>query len=78
MALRRNKFSLDKHNAKVSGVCAGIADYTGVNANGIRIGVVLVTLLGAFPWTVIAYGVTAWAATPKYNRDDRVTADYRH
>jgi phage shock protein C len=26
---------------------------------------VVTTLLGGFPWTLIAYGVAAWAANPK-------------
>jgi phage shock protein C len=59
---RGRTFYLDKRNGKVMGVCAGIADYTGWDATFVRIGVVLVTLLGAFPWTVIAYGLVAWLA----------------
>jgi phage shock protein C len=59
------KFHLDKRNGKFMGVCSGLADYLGVDATLVRIGVVVVTLLGAFPWTLIAYGVAAWAAKPK-------------
>jgi phage shock protein C len=65
MEPRRTKFYLDKQNAKWSGVCAGIADYTGVDVLWVRIGTVLVTLMGAFPWTLIAYWIAAWAAEPK-------------
>ena len=61
----RRKFYLDKRNGKLMGVCAGIADYFGTDPNFIRIGAVVVTLLGAFPWTLIAYGVAAWLAKPK-------------
>lgn len=39
-------FRLDKTNGKVFGVCAGIADYFGVDAMLVRIGFVLGTLLG--------------------------------
>ena len=28
-------------------------------------GLVLLTLVGCFPWTLIAYGVVAWVAKPK-------------
>lgn len=59
------KFHLDKKNGKFMGVCSGLADYLGVDATLVRVGVVVVTLLGAFPWTLIAYGVAAWAAKPK-------------
>jgi len=65
MSASRTKFYLDKQNAKWSGVCAGIADYTGVDATWVRVGMVLLTLLGGFPWTLIAYWVTVWVATPK-------------
>ena len=65
MSDRRTKFYLDKQNRKWLGVCAGIADFTGVDATWVRVGTVLLTLLGGFPWTVIAYLVTAWVAHPK-------------
>ncbi|HZV19301.1 MAG TPA: envelope stress response membrane protein PspC [Sphingobium sp.] len=65
MSARRTKFYLDKQNAKWMGVCAGIADYTGIDVLWVRIGAVLVTLMGAFPWTLIAYLLTAWMADVK-------------
>jgi phage shock protein C len=65
MTAQRTKFYLDKQNAKWKGVCAGIADYTGIDATWVRVGTVLVTLLGAFPWTLIAYVITAWVANDK-------------
>ena len=65
MTARRTKFYLDKQNAKWSGVCAGIADYTGIDATWVRVGTVLVTIMGAFPWTLIAYWITAWVAKDK-------------
>ena len=71
------KFRLDRQNGKLMGVCSGFANYLGVDATFVRIGVVLVTLLGAFPWTLIAYAVAAWAAKPKqgdYGLDGIATA----
>ena len=65
MTASRTKFYLDKQNAKWFGVCSGIADYTGIDVLWVRIGAVLVTLMGAFPWTLIAYLLTAWFAQPK-------------
>ena len=58
-------FYLNKRDAKFMGVCAGIADYFRIDPIIVRIGVVVVTLAGAFPWTLMAYGVAAWAAKPK-------------
>ncbi len=65
MRAQRTKLYLDKANGKLSGVCAGIADYTGVEVMWIRIGTVLLTLAGGFPWTLIAYGMIAWMAPSK-------------
>ncbi len=62
MTARRTKFYLDPQNAKWKGVCAGIAEYTGVDVTWVRVGTVIVTLLGAFPWTLIAYFIAAWVA----------------
>ncbi len=39
-------FQLDKTNAKFMGVCGGIANYTGMDVNLIRIGVALGTIFG--------------------------------
>jgi phage shock protein C len=60
--LRGRKFYLDRRNGKVMGVCAGISEFTGWDATLIRIGLVLVTLAGLFPWTVIAYFAAALIA----------------
>lgn len=65
MTARRTKFYLDKRNARFLGVCSGIADYTGIDAVWVRVGTVLLTIIGGFPWTVIAYFITAWIADSK-------------
>lgn len=65
MSARHTKFYLDKRNAKWLGVCAGIADYTGLDVTLVRVLTVILTLVGGFPWTLIAYGVTAWLANDK-------------
>lgn len=65
MSARRTTFYLDKQNAKWLGVCSGIADYMGWDVTWVRVGMVLVTLMGAFPWTLIAYLLAAWIAKPK-------------
>jgi phage shock protein C len=75
MAGTHTKFYLDKQNAKWKGVCAGIADYTGVNVLWVRLGTVFLTLMGGFPWTLIAYWTAAWMADKKpinlYNGDQQ-------
>ena len=67
MAASRTNFYLDKQNRKWLGVCSGIADYTGVDVTWVRVGTVILTLLGGFPWTLIAYWATAWIADDKPN-----------
>ena len=64
MTPRHTKFYLDKRNKKWLGVCAGIADYTGLDVTLIRIGAVLLTVLGT-GMTVIAYLIAAWLAPTK-------------
>lgn len=71
------KFHLDRRNGKLKGVCAGIADYFAIDVTIVRVATVLVTIAGGFPWTLIAYGVAAWLASPKptghYVQDDVAT-----
>ncbi len=57
MNMRSKRFEIDRENGKLLGVCAGIANHTGVDATIIRVGLVVATLLGGFPWTLIAYGI---------------------
>lgn len=61
-------FQLDRRNGKLMGVCAGIANYTGIDVTLVRIALVVVTLAGAFPWTLVAYGAAAWLGKPKVER----------
>ncbi len=65
MTSARTKFYLDKRNKKWQGVCAGISDYSGIDVTIVRIGLVIMTILGGFPWTLIAYWLTAWMAPVK-------------
>jgi phage shock protein C len=65
MNMRGNRFETDRENGKIAGVCAGIANATGFDVTIIRIGFVLATILGGFPWTVIAYGVAAVIGKPR-------------
>jgi phage shock protein C len=68
MSMRSNRFEVDRENGKIAGVCAGIANRTGVDATIIRVAVVLVTIMGAFPWTLIAYAVAAFVGQPRRSR----------
>jgi phage shock protein C len=65
MSASRTKFYVDKQNKKWLGVCAGIADYTGIDVTWVRVGTVMLTVLGGFPWTLIAYWAVAWMADNK-------------
>lgn len=54
MTSERTRFYRDKQNAKLMGVCSGLADYTGVNVLWWRLGFVVLTLAGA-GFTIPAY-----------------------
>jgi phage shock protein C len=56
------RFYKNRQNRKWMGVCAGIADYTGIDVTVIRIGLVILTLIGGGPWTIIAYVIAGWMA----------------
>lgn len=55
-------YALDKPNAKLLGVCAGLARATGWDALAIRLGAVAATLFLAGPLGILAYFLTAWLA----------------
>lgn len=44
----RTSFYRDKQNAKLMGICAGIADYTGVNAIWVRLGFIALLFMTGF------------------------------
>ena len=46
VAPAKQGFALDRRNAKLAGVCAGIADYFGINPLIVRLGFVAGTILG--------------------------------
>ena len=59
----RTKFYRDKQHGKVAGVCAGIADYTGIDPTIVR--VVSVVLLFATGWFFFLYVAAALIAPKK-------------
>jgi phage shock protein C len=65
MNMRGRKFEVDRANGKIAGVCAGFANMTGMDVTIVRIGLVLLTITIAFPWSLIAYAVAAFAGQPK-------------
>lgn len=54
MSARHTKLYRDKQNGKIFGVCAGLADYTGVETIWIRIGLVAAVMIG-MGWPFLAY-----------------------
>jgi len=66
----RTKLYRDKHNGKIMGVCAGIAEYTGVDTFWIRLG--MVALVIGLGWPLFAYfimGVVLNKKPPHLYRD---------
>lgn len=63
----RNRLYRDKDRAILGGVCAGLADWTGVNRGALRIIVVLM----AFPFTfvMVAGYIALWLLLPKRPRN---------
>jgi len=55
------RFALDKTNAKVMGVCAGFARWTGMDPTIVRIAAVVLTLLGVGS-TILLYLIVGFIA----------------
>lgn len=64
----------DKSRAMISGVCAGIANYYGWRPDGLRVGLLVLTLF-TFPLPVIAYVIAAWVMKPQPFAGARRSAD---
>ena len=64
MAASRTDFYLDPHNGKIRGVCAGIADYTGIDVTFVRIAAVVLALTTHLI-ALGAYFLIAWLAEEK-------------
>ena len=60
----RTKFYKDKQNGKWAGVCAGIADYTGIDVTIIRLGFVLGTVFTGGSG-FLAYFIISWMTPDK-------------
>jgi phage shock protein C len=59
------RFLLNRPQAKVMGVCAGLADWLGVDVLIVRLGLIVATLATG-PVAVLLYILTGWLAS-----DDR-------
>jgi phage shock protein C len=55
----------DPKNARIAGVCAGLADYFGVNRRGLRIALIILACVGFFGPVVVGYVVLAILLHPK-------------
>jgi phage shock protein C len=53
---------IDRHQGLWLGVCQGFADYAGVNAGLVRLGVVFLTLMGLGLPGILAYVLIGWLA----------------
>ena len=57
-----SRYALDKSNARMFGVCAGVARSTGWDPTIVRLGAVLATLLLLGPIGIVLYLVAALVA----------------
>ncbi len=56
------RFVINRTRAKVMGVCAGLADWMGVDVLIVRLGVIVATLVTG-PLAVLLYILTGWLAS---------------
>ena len=70
----RTRFYRDNRNGKILGLCAGIADYTGIDTNLVR----WMMVCGAFfsgGSTIPLYFIAGWISPDKPRELDRDTVD---
>ena len=53
-------FRVDRRNGKVLGVCAGIANQTGWDVTFVRVGVAVLMIAVAFPWSLVPYAMAGF------------------
>ena len=58
------RFLLNREQGTVMGVAAGLADWTGVDALVIRLGLVVATLITG-PVMILLYVLTGWLASDR-------------
>ncbi len=58
------RFLINRQDAKIMGVAAGLADWTGVDALVIRLGLVAALLLTG-PLVILFYILTGWLANAR-------------
>ena len=63
----RTRFYRDTANGKVMGICAGIADYTGMDVNLVRVMLLAAIVLGSGS-PILIYFIAGWM-TPKKPRE---------
>jgi len=65
------KFAVDPGQAKLMGVCAGLGRAMGIDPTIVRIGFVVATLIGGWPWTVIGYFALGFVGQARRGRVPR-------
>lgn len=56
-----NRFLINRRDAKIMGVAAGISDYTGIDALVVRLALIALLLITG-PVVVLFYLLTGWLA----------------
>lgn len=64
-----------KTNRMVAGVCGGIGEYFGIDANIIRVVWIVITALSGFLPGILAY-VLVWLVVPEGGQEDTIEATY--
>ena len=64
MQVNNSRFLLNRSQGKIMGVAAGLADWTGVDALLIRLGLVAALLMTG-PLVILFYVLTGWLASDR-------------
>lgn len=69
MARKIYRYSLDRHDAKIAGVCSAIGTRIGIDPTFVRIGFVAAAIFTSFMWTLVAYAAIGIFLTVQKKRE---------
>jgi phage shock protein C len=58
------RFALNRRDAKIMGVAAGLSDWSGIDVLAVRLGLVIAALVTG-PALILLYLLTGWLATDR-------------
>ena len=76
MARKTYRYSLNRRDAKLAGVCSTLGERLGIDPTFIRIGVVAAAIFISFTWTLVAYAAVGIYLSVRRKREIDGRSEY--